>query len=59
MAKDISIYRCKPCGFIYDPSEGVPDYGIKPGIPFKELPEDWTCPKCGASIWMFEKVEEK
>nr|WP_068367756.1 rubredoxin [Peptoniphilus coxii] len=55
----MSIYRCKPCGFIYDPSEGVPDYGIKPGIPFKELPEDWTCPKCGASIWMFEKVEEK
>ena len=58
MEKDMSKYRCKPCGHVYDPAKGVPEKGIKPGIPFAELPDDWTCPKCGASKWMFEKVEE-
>lgn len=58
MEKDMSKYYCKPCGYVYDPAKGVPEKGIKPGIPFAELPDDWTCPKCGSSKWMFEKVEE-
>ena len=50
-------YRCRPCGYVYDPEKGVPDYGIEPGIKFEDLPEAWVCPKCSDSRWMFEKVE--
>ena len=32
-------YVCSICGYVYDPSE-------HDGIPFEELPEDWTCPRC-------------
>jgi len=48
-------YRCTVCGYIYDPEKGDPDGGIKPGIPFKKLPDDWLCPICGASKEEFEK----
>ena len=27
-------YRCKVCGYVYDPAQGDPDGGIKPGIAF-------------------------
>lgn len=50
-------YRCKVCGYVYDPEKGDPDSGIKPETPFEELPEDWLCPICGASKEEFEKVE--
>jgi flavin reductase (DIM6/NTAB) family NADH-FMN oxidoreductase RutF/rubredoxin len=40
-------YRCPVCGYIYDPAKGDIENGIKPGIPFKELPDDWVCPVCG------------
>lgn len=43
-------YRCRPCGYVYDPEKGVPDYGIEPGIKFEDLPDDWVCPKCAASL---------
>ncbi|MBF1057251.1 MAG: rubredoxin [Peptostreptococcus sp.] len=51
-------YKCRPCGFVYDPEKGVPAYGIEPGVPFEDLPDDWVCPKCAASRWMFEEVKE-
>jgi len=40
-------YRCKICGFIYDPEVGDPDSGIDPGTPFEDIPEGWICPICG------------
>lgn len=43
-------YRCKICGYIYN--EEVE------GIRFEDLPDDWTCPLCGVSKEMFEKVEK-
>lgn len=42
-------YICDVCGYIYDPAEGDPDAGVKPGTSFEALPEDWVCPMCGAS----------
>ena len=50
-------YRCTVCGYIYDPELGDPDGGIKPGTPFKEIPDDWVCPVCGAAKSDFEKEE--
>lgn len=48
---------CTVCGYVYDPAEGDPDNGIKPGTPFEELPEDWECPVCGVGKDEFEKEE--
>jgi len=50
-------YRCRVCGYIYDPELGDPDGGIKPGTPFEEIPDDWVCPVCGAAKSDFEKEE--
>ena len=50
-------YTCTVCGYIYDPEEGDPDSGIKPGTPFEDIPDDWVCPVCGAAKDQFEKVD--
>lgn len=49
-------YKCTVCGYIYDPALGDPDGNIPPGTPFEKLPDDWTCPVCGAVKSDFEKV---
>jgi rubredoxin len=48
-------YVCTVCGYVYDPAEGDPDNGIDPGTPFEKLPDDWTCPVCGADKSQFGK----
>ena len=50
-------YRCSVCGYVYNPQNGDPENGIKAGTPFEDLPDDWTCPICGASKDQFEPVE--
>jgi len=49
-------YKCSVCGYIYDPAKGDPEGKIPPGTPFEKLPEDWTCPVCGAAKSEFEKM---
>ncbi len=53
----MSIYKCTVCGYEYDPSKGDPDRGIDEGTPLEELPDDWTCPVCGASKNEFEAID--
>lgn len=48
-------YRCIICDYVYDPASGDPDNGIAPGTSFDEIPDDWTCPLCGADKSNFEK----
>ena len=48
-------YECTVCGYIYDPEKGDPDGGVKPGTRFEDIPDDWTCPVCGASKDQFKK----
>ena len=43
-------YKCTVCGYIYDDEQE--------SVKFEELPDDWTCPLCGVSKDLFEKVEE-
>jgi len=50
-------YKCQICGYVYDPAEGDPDSGIKPGTPFEALPDSWVCPVCGAEKSDFEPVD--
>jgi len=48
-------YVCSVCGYVYDPEDGDPDNGIASGTSFEDIPDDWTCPVCGASKDLFEK----
>jgi rubredoxin len=50
-------YVCMICGYVYDPQAGDPDNGVKAGTKFKDLPDDWVCPVCGADKDSFEKEE--
>jgi len=45
------------CGFVYYEEAGLPDEGIAPGTAWADIPEDWTCPVCGAAKCDFEMVE--
>jgi rubredoxin len=46
------------CEYVYDPEKGDLENGIKPGTPFEDLPDDWTCPICGVPKNMFEKMSD-
>lgn len=48
-------YVCAICGYVYDPAVGDTYAGIAPGTSFEDLPDDWTCPLCGAGKSEFEK----
>ena len=50
-------YVCLVCGYVYNPEEGDPDGGIKPGTKFEDIPDDWTCPVCGADKSQFEPTD--
>ena len=43
-------YICSICGYVYDEEAE--------GVPFDGLPDDWTCPGCGAEKAMFDPQEE-
>jgi rubredoxin len=41
-------FKCAICGYIYDPGEGEPGFGITAGVSFSDLPDSFICPVCGA-----------
>jgi rubredoxin len=47
-------YVCTVCGYVYDPAVGDPENNIEAGTAFKDLPDDWVCPVCGATKDQFE-----
>ncbi len=51
-------YRCKICGFVYDEAQGYTNDGIKPGVKWEDVPEDWLCPLCKASKEEFVLLSE-
>ncbi len=50
-------YECDVCGYLYDPAVGDPENGINPNTSFEDLPDDWTCPKCGVGKDNFSKID--
>ena len=44
------VYVCSICGHVYDEA--------KEKVPFAQLPDDWTCPSCGAEKAMFDPVTD-
>ena len=45
---------CSVCTYTYDEARGIPEAGIAPGTKWEDLPDDWVCPRCGASKDEFE-----
>ena len=55
--QDFKKYMCLLCGLIYDEAEGWPEDGIEPGTRWKDVPDTWLCPDCGAMKEDFEMME--
>ena len=53
----MSNYVCVLCGYRYRVEKGDVENGIEPGTEFDEIPEDWSCPLCGASKDDFEAID--
>ena len=49
-------FKCMVCGYVYDPEKGDSEHGIEPGTAFKDIPNSWTCPVCGAGKDQFEEI---
>ena len=47
-AETATRWICESCGYVYDPERGDPDGGIPPGTAFEDIPDNWSCPMCGA-----------
>ena len=52
-------YACAVCGYIYDEAVGAPDTGLPPGARWADIPDDWTCPICGAPKSVFEPQQRQ
>lgn len=50
-------YKCRVCGYIYDPEKGEPRGNADPGTDFKDLPDLWRCPICGAGKIKFDEIK--
>ena len=53
---EMDCFECRSCGYTYEPTKGDSRANIPPGVPFKELPNDWRCTVCGASTGQFSNV---
>lgn len=58
MANPDEMYQCQTvnCGCIYNPDKGDRKGKIAKGTQFKDLPEDWRCPVCGAGKKCFRPL---
>ena len=53
-----AVMECKICWTPYDPAEGDEFRQVLPGTAFTALPEDWSCPNCGAPKEQFMVRED-
>jgi len=50
-------WMCIICGWMYEEAYGSAEDGLPPGTRWKDVPDDWVCPDCGASKDDFEMIE--
>lgn len=53
-----AVMECKICWTPYDPAQGDDYRQVLPGTAFSALPEDWSCPCCGAPKAQFMVLED-
>lgn len=56
-SQDYKRWQCFFCGLIYDERLGLPEAGLPAGTRWEDVPEDWTCPDCGAMKSDFQMEE--
>jgi len=45
---EYQTWVCAVCGYVYSEADGDPEHGLAPGTRWADVPDDWTCPECGA-----------
>lgn len=55
--RGVKAWMCVNCGFVYEEAVGHAATGVPPGTAWADVPEDWTCPDCGAPKSSFEMIE--
>ncbi|MFP4556693.1 MAG: rubredoxin [Bacteroidales bacterium] len=50
------MYKCKICGYVYNPEIGDPTQNIEPGTKFEDILPTWKCPVCSVSKDEFETL---
>ena len=53
---EMDCYECRSCGYTYEPTKGDSRTKVPVGVQFRELPNSWRCPVCGASTSQFSNV---
>jgi rubredoxin len=48
LSGDYQKWQCFYCGYVYDEALGAPQEGIPAGTRWKDVPDSWICPVCGA-----------
>jgi rubredoxin len=48
--------ECTVCGYIYEPVDGDRSRGVVAGTSLDDLPQDWRCPNCRASVTRFKRI---
>jgi len=48
-------YECF-CGYVYSEEDGEPGGGVAAGTKWADVPDDFTCPLCGAGKDAFSEV---
>ncbi len=50
---------CNVCGWEYDEEKGYPFAGIDSNTSWDKVPEDFSCPLCGAGKDNFREIGKK
>lgn len=53
---DDTQFRCRACGWVYDPAEGEPKQGVSAGTPWSQVPSAFFCPECYLGKSEFEPL---
>jgi rubredoxin len=51
---EYKTWVCAVCGYVYSEADGDEEHGLAPGTRWADVPDDWTCPECGAEKSDFE-----
>jgi rubredoxin len=54
--RTLDCYECGACGYSYEPVKGDSAGKIAAGTDFKDLPQAWRCPVCGARQDRFSNI---
>lgn len=44
---DVAVAECPGCGYRYEVEAGDEHEGFAAGMPWSQIPDDWSCPDCG------------